>query len=116
MTEPRRVFEFLEAPQAPPNRACPRCELMVEHARKMSLPTPAVHEVEASATFGMVRYFAGRCRECADWEWSANWNAQYARAAGDSVERQRLEEEREQRVSRGRRFWSDARLEVAPRG
>jgi hypothetical protein len=90
---------------------CQRCEAIAAHARSMALPVPLVHEVESWVRLS-VRYFASLCRECADWEWSANWNARYELTRYDSVERQRLEQEREKRISRGRRFWKDARLQV----
>jgi hypothetical protein len=114
MTQPERIFAWLDAPAARPNRACSRCEAMAQRARDLSLPVPLVNEVETWVQLSL-RYFGALCAECADWEWSANWNARYARAASDPVERQRLEQARDERVSRGRRFWRDARLEVAAR-
>ena len=112
MSEPLRLLAALDAPSAGRSRLCWRCESMAEQARTMSLPPPAVREVE-SRTYQSQRYFTTLCRECADWEWSANWNDQYERAAGNPVERERLEHARDERTSAGRKFWKEARLQRA---
>ncbi len=112
MSEPLRILAILDAPKAGRSQLCPRCESLADEARETSLPPPAVREVE-SWTYQMKRYFSTLCRECADWQWSAHWNAEYGRAAGNPVERQRLEGARDMRISAGRKFWKEARLQRA---
>jgi hypothetical protein len=112
VSDPSRLLAFLDAPKAPRSRLCWRCESMTDEARAMSLPPPTVREVE-SWVYQSVRYFSTLCRECADWEWSADWNAQYERAAGNPAEQERLERARGERTSAGRKFWTEARLQRA---
>lgn len=112
MSDPAKILAMLDAP--PPAtavrlRPCRRCETLAALARKAGLPEPPVHEVESWGWLGR-RYHAALCRECADWEWSARWQARYEAAAEDLVERQALDCERGVRLARGRRFWPEARL------
>jgi len=85
---------------------------MAEHARKVCLPVPMVREVESWISLSR-RYYSGQCAQCADWEWSANWTARYERTVGDLEARRALERERDERTTRGRRFYAHARLRAS---
>jgi hypothetical protein len=112
MSEPSRLLASLDAPKAGRNQLCAPCESMADQARTRSLPPPAVREVE-SWVYQSLRYFSALCSECMDRQWSANWNAQYERAAANTVEQEPLAGERNMRLSAGRKFWNEARLQRA---
>jgi hypothetical protein len=116
VTGPATLLAVLGAPAAAPGprpRRCWRCEMLVAHAEKAALPAPPVHEVESWVSLSR-RYYTALCRECADWEWSANWNARHAAAADNPPERQALDRQRQDHLARGRRFCPDARLLARP--
>jgi hypothetical protein len=116
LSEPAKLLAALDASatQGPRPHLCWRCETLAAHARKAALAEPPVHEVESWVQLSR-RYYGALCRECADWEWSAHWNARYEAAADSLLERQALDRERQAHLARGRRFWPAARLARAPR-
>ena len=111
MSAPAKILALLDAPPTPGarQRLCSRCESLAAHARKAGFADPPVHEVESWTQFS-VRYYGAFCRECADWEWSAHWNARYEAAAEDLLQREELDRELRARIARGRRFWPAARF------
>jgi hypothetical protein len=116
LSGPAKLLELLGALAAPGPRPhhCWRCETLAAHARNAGLPEPPVHEVESWGWLSR-RYYGALCRECADWEWSAHWNARNEAAADSLLEKQVLDREREAHLARGRRFWPNARLARAQR-
>ena len=114
MNQPKPLLETWEIPAgAPcePNRKCPRCEAVAARALEMNLPPPVVRDVESWVAMSR-RYFAGRCRSCTDWDWSANWKSRYERAKGDAAALERLETER-RRWTAKRQFCANARLRTS---
>ena len=117
MSGPAKMLAALGAPAPAASsrpRWCWRCETLAERAKQTGRAVPLVHVVESWVSRS-VRYYAALCPECADWEWSANWNARREAAAANPPEEQALDRRKNDHLGRGRRFSPEARLTRSPR-